>query len=263
VGGEGQELDGEFAGPGTEDEAAFVEVDEAEEESGSAADGVEGWLVGTVGGEGVVVAIEDGDGSGSDEGLHGGGLLGVGTDGEEAMPMSVFGGGAGAVVVEAGGGDLEGLDDGGRGDLWLVHGGGRGDYGDGLGGVGDVGLGGVGRLQIDWEELVDGDVLGGEDAVEAFEGQGTFAVEEIWDVGLLKSGLAGEARAGESTAFDSAEEFEAEEFVQVLKVHRAWRYDSATFTAGSGYERLWGLRFLRETISFDKTKIRRNVYFMQ
>jgi hypothetical protein len=34
-------------------------------------------------------------------------------------------------------------------------------------------------LQIDWEELVDGDVLGGEDAVEAFEGQGTFAVEEI------------------------------------------------------------------------------------
>jgi hypothetical protein len=67
VGGEGEELDGEIAGPGSEDETAFVEVDEAEEEGGAATNGVEGGLVGSVGGEGVVVAIEDSDGAGGDE----------------------------------------------------------------------------------------------------------------------------------------------------------------------------------------------------
>jgi hypothetical protein len=113
VGGEGEELDGKVAGPRAEDEAAFVEVDEPEKESGSAADGIEGGLVGAIGSEGVVVAVEDDDGAGGDEGVHGGGLLGVGADGEEALPVGVFGGGAGAVVVEAGGRDLDGFDDGG------------------------------------------------------------------------------------------------------------------------------------------------------
>ncbi len=56
MGGEGQELDGEVAGVGAKDEAALVEVDEAKEERGAAADGVEGGLVGTVGRERVVVA---------------------------------------------------------------------------------------------------------------------------------------------------------------------------------------------------------------
>lgn len=107
----------------------------------------------------------------------------------------------------------------------LVHGGGGGDNGDGLGGVGGVGLEGVGGLggcfQNNGEELVDGDVLGGEDAVEAFEGEGSFAVEEIRDVRRLETCLPGETRTGEGSAFDSAEEFKAEEFVQVLEVHRA------------------------------------------
>ena len=48
VGGEREELDGEIAGVGAEDETAFVEVDEAEEEGGSAADGVERGLMGAV-----------------------------------------------------------------------------------------------------------------------------------------------------------------------------------------------------------------------
>jgi hypothetical protein len=56
VGAEGQELDGEVAGVGAEDETAFVEVDKAEEKSGTATDGVESGLVGAVRGEGVVVA---------------------------------------------------------------------------------------------------------------------------------------------------------------------------------------------------------------
>jgi hypothetical protein len=56
VRGERQELDGEIAGVGTEDEAAFVVVYEAEQERGAATDGVESGLMGAVGGERVVVA---------------------------------------------------------------------------------------------------------------------------------------------------------------------------------------------------------------
>jgi hypothetical protein len=37
------------------------------------------------------------------------------------------------------------------------------------------------------EDLIDGEVLGGEDAVEAFEGEGSFAVEEVGDVRLNAS----------------------------------------------------------------------------
>jgi len=85
---------------------------------------------------------------------------------------------------------------------------------------------------------------------------------------LLEASLTGEARAGEVSAFDAADEFEAEEFVQVLKVHRAKLIGPEGMTVQRlrwvpGCERLCGRRFLRETISFDKTKIRRNFYFVQ
>ena len=82
--------------------------------------------MGAVGGERVVVAVEDGDSARGDEGGHGGGLLGVGADGEEALPLGVGGGGAdavGVIAVEPGGGDLDGFDDGRGGDSGLVHGG--------------------------------------------------------------------------------------------------------------------------------------------
>jgi hypothetical protein len=135
VGAEGQELNGEVAGVGAEDETAFVEVDKTQEESGSATDGVESGLVGAVRGEGVVVAIENGDGAGGKERVHGGGLLGVGADGEKALPMGVFGGGAGAIVVKARGGDLDGFDDGSGWDDGVVHGCRGGDDRDNFNGI--------------------------------------------------------------------------------------------------------------------------------
>ena len=139
VGGQREELDGKVAGVGAKDETAFVEVDEAEEERGAATDCVEGGLMGAVGGEGVVVAIEHGDGAGGDEGVHGGGLLRVGANGEEALPVRVSGGGAGAIVVQTRGGDLDGFDDGGWRDAGFVHrGGGRDDRND-LGWVAGMG----------------------------------------------------------------------------------------------------------------------------
>jgi hypothetical protein len=194
-------LDGEVSGIGAEDEAAFVEVDEAEQEGGAAADGVEGGLMGAVGGERVVVSVEDGDGSGGDEGFHGCGLLGVGADGEKALPLRVRGGGPDAVsmiAVETGGGDLDGFDDGCGGDAGLVHGGGGGDDGDDLEGVAGLGrgVGGdwvLGGGELEREDLVDGEILGGEDAVEAFEGEGTFLIEKVGYMGLAERGDAGAA----------------------------------------------------------------------
>ena len=47
---EGQKLNGEVTGVGAEDETAFVEVDEAQEERGSATNGVERGLMSSVGG---------------------------------------------------------------------------------------------------------------------------------------------------------------------------------------------------------------------
>ena len=84
--------------------------------------------------------------------------------------MGVFGGGAGAVVVQAGGGDLDGFDDGGRGDAGLVHGGGGGDHGDDLDGTAGLGRdGGLRGSDVQRQDLVDGEILRGEDAVETFK----------------------------------------------------------------------------------------------
>jgi len=222
VRGHGDELDGEGAGVRAKDETAFVEVDEAEEEGGAAADGVEGGLMSAVGGEGVVVAVEDGDGSGGKERVHGGGLQGVGADGEEALPVGVAGGGAGAVVVQAGGGDLNGFNDRGGVDSGVVHGGGGGDDGDDLNGLASGGWRRCGGGEFERKEVFDGEVLRGEDAVEAFEGESAFAIEEVGDVSLLEAGLLGETAAGQGSAFDAAEEFETEELVEVLKVHEGF-----------------------------------------
>ena len=245
VGGEGQELNGEVPGVGAEDEAAFVEVYETEKKGSSAANGVEGALMGAVRGQRVVVAVQDGDGSGREQRVHRGGLLGVCADGEEALPMGVSGGGAGAIVVEPGDGDVDGLDDGGGGDSRLIHGSGGGDDGDGFDGVAGLrrrGSGGVACAEGEGQDLVDGEVLRGQDAVEALEGEGAFVVEKVRDVGLLEAGLLGEAAAGEGAALDAAKEFKAKKFVQILKVH-----NEVSLTS----------------ISFDKTKIRRRLRFVQ
>jgi hypothetical protein len=86
---------------------------------------------------------------------------------------------------------LNGFDDGRGGDAGLVHSGGGGDYGNDLGWVagvvwsGDLGCGGG---EVEREDLVDGEVLCGEDAIEAFEREGAFAVEEVRDVRRFDSG---------------------------------------------------------------------------
>jgi hypothetical protein len=237
VGAEAEELDGELVGEGAEDKLAIVVLKEADGERGAGADGVDGALVGAVGGERVVVAVEDDDGAGSDEGLHGGGLLGVGADGDEALPVAAAGPGAGSVVVEARGGDLEGFDLGLGADGRLVHGGGGRDDGDGLEGAGDGWRGGC--VELERKDLFDGERLRGEDAVEAFEREGTFFIKEVGDVRLPESGLPGEAGARQRTLLNPPDKLLPEGFVEVLKCH------------------LWIVPDV--SISFCKTKTRRKI----
>lgn len=182
---DGDKLDWEGADVWAENDAIFVEVDEAEGKRGSVADGEEGGLVGAVGGEGAVVAIEYGDGAGGENGVHGGGLLGVDADGEEALPVSAEGMGAGAVALEARGRDLDGLHNAAGWSVGEVHGDGGRDDGDKLHGVagsrGVTGMQGLASVKIEADaevvaclnferqKFVDGEVLRGEDAVEALE----------------------------------------------------------------------------------------------
>lgn len=48
----------------------------------------------------------------------------------------------------------------------------------------------------------------GQNAVEAFKGEGALAVKKVGDVSLLEAGLMGEAAAGEGAALDAAKEFD-------------------------------------------------------
>lgn len=70
------------------------------------------------------------------------------------------------------------------------------------------------------QDLLDREILCGEDAIETVEREGSLAVEEVRDVGLAKAGLLSEARAGEGVVADAADEFEAKVLVQIGEVHR-------------------------------------------
>jgi hypothetical protein len=83
-----------------EDESAIVELDVPKDEASAATDGIEGLLVGPVRRQRVVVTIQYNDSPGGDHGVHGGGLLSVRSDGEEALPVYALQGGAGAIVLE-------------------------------------------------------------------------------------------------------------------------------------------------------------------
>ena len=67
--------------------------------------------------------------------------------------------------------------------------------------------------------MVDGELLRGEDAIEAFEGEGSAAIEEVRDMGLMKAGELGKAGSGEGTGLNAASEFLTKEFVEICKVH--------------------------------------------
>ena len=188
------------------------------------------------------MAIQDDDGPGSDHGIHCDNLLGVGADGEESLPVCALQGWAGAIFLQAGRGDVNGLNDRSGADLGFIHRGGRRDNRDFFNGIGRRRRGGC--TEFKGHDLIHREVLSGEDAVEPGEREGALAIEEVRDVCLTETRLPSEAGAGEAAEFDTAEEFATEKLVEILEIHR---------------EEFSCCR----TISFCMTNIKQIIYFAQ
>ena len=110
--GDSKQLNWEGSAVGPENESIVVELGEAELKRLSAADCIEVWLVGSIESKRGVVSVEQDDGTEGYERLHGGGLLGIGADGDEPAPVLLCRGAAGAVFIENGGGYRDCFDDG-------------------------------------------------------------------------------------------------------------------------------------------------------
>lgn len=185
---EAEEADGVLQAERAEDEVAIFEGDEAEEEGAAVVDGVEGGVRSVVVGERGVVAVNDDNGADGEQRVHGFGLFAVKRDGDVALPVDALRCGTGTVVAETGGGQAKAVGaivlDGGT----MQNFGGRSDGDEG-------GFRGAGRKTaiegvFKGDDLLDGDILRGEDAVKAFEGEEAAAVEDVGDVGLTEPGLA-------------------------------------------------------------------------
>ena len=92
--GEFDEFDRVVDGAGAQDEVAGFEGDVAEDELAAEADGVDVGLRRARRGERVVVAIEDGEAVGAQEGIHGERLSGRDADTDEAVPAAAADGAA-------------------------------------------------------------------------------------------------------------------------------------------------------------------------
>ena len=166
--------------------------------------------------------------------IHGHGFLGVDLDEHEAVPGGAVAFGFGAEVVEEGLLELEDFLDVAAVDEGLSS---------GSGGVGEqdvfefvaarrqdggafVDFGGI-------EQIEDRKVLHGEDFIHAFEAETAFLVEKIGDVGLLESGLLGQAEAREFACFDAVPEDGTQIILQDFELHRR-EYSTAVSHAVKG-----------------------------
>ncbi len=189
AGGDGEDADGDGGVVGAEDEVGAVELDVANGALAADVDGVEVGFGGAVGLEGGEVAIEEEGGAGGGARGHGGGVVCVHLDEHEAAPFGAGGVAIGAEAFEEGFFEFEEVANVVLGDA----GAGGGDGGVDEEDVVELAVGGGedGGAFVDFggvEEVEDGEFEDGEDAVEAFEGEGAFFVEEVGDVGLLKAG---------------------------------------------------------------------------
>ena len=158
--------------------------------------------------------------SGNEPGRHGMSIAGIELDENEALPGRPVAFGFRPKLVEEGflefknfpdmhaddagfGGSNRGID---KNDVFELVGAGRKDGGA------FVDLGGI-------EEVEDGEVLDLEYLVHALDGEAALAVEEIGNVGLLESGLLGEAESGEFPSFDSLLNNFPEVVLQGLELH--------------------------------------------
>lgn len=73
----------------------------------------------------------------------------------------------------------------------------------------------LGRVQ----EIEDGEMLDGENAVHAFEAEAALAIQEVGDVSLLETGLLGQAKAGKIAFLNALPESIAKILLQNAEFH--------------------------------------------
>jgi len=233
AGVEFDEVDGEVDVVGAQDQAVGEEVDIAQGEVGSVADGVEGSLVGAVGHQRGVVAIEQYGCIGQKKRFHRQGVGRGDAHGDKALPGTAGCGGARTQRFQETGRRLEHGVDGGGPDVGLKERHGVGDDGDGTRFA--AGREGSGLLE-GGQEVGGGHVLGGEDAVKRFEGELALAAEEVGEMGLAQSGLARQKGHADRASLNPAQQFKAQPLMHLSKVHlwkirrQPWRSKLADFS---------------------------------
>ena len=137
------------------------------------------------------MAVDEQRGSGNEAGMHGKGLAGVELDEDEAVPGGTVAIGFRLEFAQEAFFELEDLDDQIRGDEGVGGGGGIGEQ-DVFKLIGARGQDGGTFVDFDGiKQVENGKMLDGQDFVHALEAEAAFSVEEVRDMGLLKSGLLG------------------------------------------------------------------------
>lgn len=165
---EGEEVDGRCELEGAKDDAIVFEFGDAELQRVADADSEDGGLRRLIGDRRVVVAVDDGDGLGGQEGLHADGLQGSDAHGDEARPSAAGYGATGAHAFKQAEGQLDEIEDCRVGQNGVVNGGSGGH--DGNCGVRDAADGFTRDRRgvvFESEQIADSEHLRGEQAVEA------------------------------------------------------------------------------------------------
>ena len=213
------EFYGEGPVVGAKDQPVQEEVRIADAKMRARAHGVEVWPVGPIGGDGVVMAIDEHDGFREQKRIHGLRVSCRNADGDEALPGPAGVGDVGLERLQNSGLEMKHGLDSGRANVGLKERGGMGDDWNRVPcGVKREVVG----LAEDWKQVVGCEALGGENAVHCIEGKLPAAMKEVGEVGLSEAGLAGEQRNTQRPPLDSAKQLQAKTIVHLGEIH-VWK----------------------------------------
>lgn len=204
---------------GAKDEPVQEEVRIADAKMRALAYSVEVWPVASIGGDGVVMAINEHDGFREQKRIHGLRVSCRNADGDEALPGPAGVGDVGLERLQNSGLEMKHGLDSGRANVGLKERGGMGDNWNRV--ACDVNREVVG-LTENGKQVVGFEVLCGENAVHCIEGKLPAAMQEIGEVGLSKAGLAGEQRNTQCPPLDSAKQLHAKTIVHLGEIH-VWK----------------------------------------
>lgn len=178
------------------------------------------WARRTVGYERIVVAIDHGDRSNAEDGVHGPRLRSGKAHSEEALPVTPGQSASGAELIERSSGQMNELDDGARLHDGRMQGGCvRNERHHGR-----VSCVGFDLSVIAFrQEVFHAEKLRCEHTVKRREAEPTLATDEIGEMRGLEACLPGKERAGELSTVDASNYFCAEPLVKLGKIH-LWNF---------------------------------------